>query len=144
MRVNKGASISVIRIYIGCLGAATETIDHRARNVIAALLKRLAHRNPNVQLYTLSLAESLTKNCGIQLHREIASRAFTQGLERIIQDRVCTLSVDCGWLCTRGTRIFKPKGLLNTAGELCTAGPVTPTVSGFGLTMHRLRMNAGR
>ncbi|KAK7687666.1 hypothetical protein QCA50_008881 [Cerrena zonata] len=61
--------------------------EQGARNVIAALLKRLAHRNPNVQLYTLSLCESLTKNCGIQLHREIASRAFTQGLERIIQDR---------------------------------------------------------
>ncbi|KAH8103891.1 hypothetical protein BXZ70DRAFT_1051784, partial [Cristinia sonorae] len=58
-----------------------------ARNIIAAILKRLAHRNPNVQLYTLSLAESLTKNCGVQVHREIASRAFTQGLERIITDR---------------------------------------------------------
>lgn len=59
-----------------------------ARNVIAALLKRLAHRNPNVQLYALSLAESLSKNCGIELHREIASRAFTQALEKIVTDRV--------------------------------------------------------
>jgi signal transducing adaptor molecule len=59
-----------------------------ARNVIAALLKRLAHRNPNVQLYALSLAESLTKNLGIELHREIASKAFTQGLEKIVTDRV--------------------------------------------------------
>jgi len=58
-----------------------------ARNVIAAILKRLAHRNPNVQLYTLSLSESLTKNCGIEVYREIASRAFTQGLERIVTDR---------------------------------------------------------
>ncbi|KAI0796115.1 hypothetical protein C8Q75DRAFT_710948 [Abortiporus biennis] len=58
-----------------------------ARNVIAAILKRLAHRNPNVQLYTLTLAEALTKNCGIEVHREVASRAFTQGLERIITDR---------------------------------------------------------
>jgi signal transducing adaptor molecule len=60
----------------------------RAHNVIAAVLKRLAHRNPNVQLYALSLAEALSKNCGIELHREIASRAFTQGLEKIITDRV--------------------------------------------------------
>jgi signal transducing adaptor molecule len=58
-----------------------------ARNVIAAVLKRLAHRNPNVQLYALSLAEALSKNCTIDLHREIASRAFTQGLEKIITDR---------------------------------------------------------
>ncbi|KII87126.1 hypothetical protein PLICRDRAFT_113324 [Plicaturopsis crispa FD-325 SS-3] len=61
--------------------------EQGARNVIAAVLKRLAHRNPNVQLYALSLAESLSKNCTIVLHREIASRAFTQGLEKIITDR---------------------------------------------------------
>jgi signal transducing adaptor molecule len=59
-----------------------------ARNVIAAILKRLAHRNPNVQLYSLTLSESLSKNCGKYLHTEIASRAFTQALERLITDRV--------------------------------------------------------
>ncbi|KAL0953380.1 hypothetical protein HGRIS_004619 [Hohenbuehelia grisea] len=58
-----------------------------ARNVIAAILKRLAHRNPNVQLYALTLAEALSKNCAIEVHREIASRAFTQGLEKLITDR---------------------------------------------------------
>jgi signal transducing adaptor molecule len=61
--------------------------EQGARSVIAAVLKRLAHRNPNVQLYALSLAESLSKNCGVELHREIASRAFTQCLEKIITDR---------------------------------------------------------
>lgn len=60
----------------------------RARNVIAAVLKRLAHRNANVQLYSLAVAEALSKNCGTEVHREIASRAFTQGLERIVTDRV--------------------------------------------------------
>ena len=54
------------------------------------MLKRLAHRNPNVQLYTLTLAESLSKNCGIEVHREIASRAFTQALEKLVTDRVRT------------------------------------------------------
>ncbi|KAF8877878.1 hypothetical protein BD779DRAFT_1230764 [Infundibulicybe gibba] len=58
-----------------------------AHNVIAAVLKRLAHRNPNVQLYALSLAEALSKNCAIDLKREIASRAFTQGLEKLVTDR---------------------------------------------------------
>ncbi|KAG8220769.1 hypothetical protein J3R82DRAFT_2200 [Butyriboletus roseoflavus] len=53
----------------------------------AALIKRLAHRSPNVQLYSLSLAESLSKNCRIDLHRELASRAFTQALEKLISDR---------------------------------------------------------
>lgn len=59
-----------------------------AHSVIAAVLKRLAHRNPNVQLYALSLAESLSKNLGIELHRELASKAFTQGLEKLVTDRV--------------------------------------------------------
>ncbi|KAG6899047.1 hypothetical protein C0993_001399 [Termitomyces sp. T159_Od127] len=58
-----------------------------AHNVIASILKRLAHRNPNVQLYALSLTESLSKNCDVQLHREIASKAFTQGLEKLVTDR---------------------------------------------------------
>ncbi|KNZ77254.1 Class E vacuolar protein-sorting machinery protein HSE1 [Termitomyces sp. J132] len=58
-----------------------------AHNVIASILKRLAHRNPNVQLYALSLTESLSKNCDIQLHREIASKAFTQALEKLVTDR---------------------------------------------------------
>ncbi|KAM6496502.1 hypothetical protein JOM56_006975 [Amanita muscaria] len=58
-----------------------------ARTVIAAILKRLAHRNPNVQLYALSLAEALSKNCGVEMNREIASKAFTQGLEKLITDR---------------------------------------------------------
>ncbi|KAH7922334.1 hypothetical protein BV22DRAFT_1197529 [Leucogyrophana mollusca] len=61
--------------------------EQGARNVIAALLKRMTHRSPNVQLYSLSLAESLSKNCGVELHRELASRAFTQALEKLITDR---------------------------------------------------------
>ncbi|KAI0358316.1 hypothetical protein OH77DRAFT_1587989 [Trametes cingulata] len=61
--------------------------EQGARNVIAASLKRLTHRNPNVQLYTLTLVEALSKNCGIEVHREIASRAFTQGLEKLVTDR---------------------------------------------------------
>jgi signal transducing adaptor molecule len=41
-----------------------------------------------VQLYALALTESLSKNCGAILNREIASKAFTQGLEKLIMDRV--------------------------------------------------------
>jgi len=59
-----------------------------AHQVLLALLKRLAHRNPNVQLYTLTLAEALSKNCGIEVHRELASRAWTGGLEKVVVDRV--------------------------------------------------------
>lgn len=59
-----------------------------ARNVVAAILKRLAHRTSNVQLYALSLAEALEKNCTIDFHRELASKSFTQGIEKLITDRV--------------------------------------------------------
>ena len=55
------------------------------------MLKRLTHRNANVQLYSLAVAEALSKNCGIEVHRELASRAFTQGLEKLVTDRVCTI-----------------------------------------------------
>ena len=41
-----------------------------------------------MQLYALALTESLSKNCGAILNREIASKAFTQGLEKLIMDRV--------------------------------------------------------
>ncbi|KAI0278112.1 hypothetical protein BC826DRAFT_1094745 [Russula brevipes] len=54
--------------------------------VIVAILKCFAHRNPSVQLYSLTLAELLSKNCHKPLHSEIASRAFTQVLERLITD----------------------------------------------------------
>ncbi|KZT25211.1 hypothetical protein NEOLEDRAFT_1065705 [Neolentinus lepideus HHB14362 ss-1] len=74
------------------------------RNVIAAVIKRLAHRNPNVQLYSLTLVESLQKNCGIAVHREISSRAFTQALEKLVTDRTThdkvrrrTLSLIATW-----------------------------------------------
>lgn len=58
-----------------------------AHDVVASLLKRLSHRNANVQLYTLTLAEALSKNCGIEVSRELASRAFTSGLEKLVTDR---------------------------------------------------------
>ena len=70
------------------MSGVTDAEIFSARNVIAAILKRLAHRNANVQLYTLTLAESLSKNCGLTLHRELASKAFTAGLEKLIMDRV--------------------------------------------------------
>lgn len=54
---------------------------------MASLLKRLSHRNPNVQLYTLSLTDALSKNVGLTVNREIASRAFTGGLEKLVGDR---------------------------------------------------------
>lgn len=51
------------------------------------MIKRLAHRNANVQLYALELANALSQNCGPELHRELASKAFTDALLRLAADR---------------------------------------------------------
>ncbi|KAL1960356.1 hypothetical protein VTO42DRAFT_8316 [Malbranchea cinnamomea] len=61
--------------------------DGGERDAVAAMIKRLAHRNANVQLYTLELANSLSQNCGPKLHRELASRSFTDALLRLANDR---------------------------------------------------------
>ncbi|KAI1827011.1 hypothetical protein F4861DRAFT_464601 [Xylaria intraflava] len=55
--------------------------------VVQGLIKRLAHRNANVQLYTLELANALSQNCGNPMHRELASRSFTDALLKLANDR---------------------------------------------------------
>ncbi|KAI0554050.1 hypothetical protein F4679DRAFT_394564 [Xylaria curta] len=54
---------------------------------VQGLIKRLAHRNANVQLYTLELANALSQNCGKPMHRELASRSFTDALLKLANDR---------------------------------------------------------
>ncbi|KAJ1974139.1 ESCRT-0 subunit protein hse1 [Dimargaris xerosporica] len=54
---------------------------------MAAINKRLLHRNANVVLYTLSLTEALVKNCGKTMQREVSSRAFTSTLVRVLNDK---------------------------------------------------------
>ncbi|OJD30320.1 class e vacuolar protein-sorting machinery protein hse1 [Diplodia corticola] len=61
--------------------------DSGAKDVVAALIKRMAHRNANVQLYTLELANALSQNCGLKIHKELASRSFTDALLRLANDR---------------------------------------------------------
>ncbi|CAG8976453.1 hypothetical protein HYALB_00008042 [Hymenoscyphus albidus] len=79
------------------------TEDSGAKDAVATMIKRLAHRNANVQLYTLEvryqisaqaadcaltdLANALSQNCGPKMHRELASRAFTDALLRLASDR---------------------------------------------------------
>ena len=61
--------------------------DTGAQQAVAAMIKRLAHRNANVQLYTLELANALSQNCGVRMHKELASRSFTHALLRLANDR---------------------------------------------------------
>ncbi|RMZ92393.1 hypothetical protein DV736_g373, partial [Chaetothyriales sp. CBS 134916] len=68
-----------------CDRASSQTSG--AKEAVAAMIKRLAHRNANVQLYTLELANALSQNCGEPMHRELASRSFTDALLRLAGDR---------------------------------------------------------
>ncbi|KAI9702847.1 MAG: ESCRT-0 subunit protein hse1 [Candelina mexicana] len=61
--------------------------DSGPKDVVATMIKRLAHRNANVQLYTLELANALSQNCGPKMHRELASRSFTDAMLRLANDR---------------------------------------------------------
>lgn len=64
-----------------------------ARECISAIIKRLVHRNANVVLYALTLTEALVKNCELLAKREVASRAFTTTLTRIMSDSQVHLKV---------------------------------------------------
>ncbi|CRK23942.1 hypothetical protein BN1723_003081 [Verticillium longisporum] len=57
------------------------------KEAVQSMIKRLAHRNANVQLYTLELANALSQNCGKPIHRELSSRAFTDALLKLANDR---------------------------------------------------------
>lgn len=61
--------------------------ENNARSMIAAVRGRLTHKNTNVQLYALTLADTLSKNCGNAVHHEIASRAFMQTMSKLATDR---------------------------------------------------------
>ncbi|KAJ9151211.1 Class e vacuolar protein-sorting machinery protein hse1 [Pleurostoma richardsiae] len=74
-------------------GAIMEVCDrvsgdaNGAKEAVQSMIKRLAHRNANVQLYTLEVANALSQNCGKPMHRELSSRAFTEALLKLANDR---------------------------------------------------------
>ncbi|KAI7846756.1 hypothetical protein BDC45DRAFT_528345 [Circinella umbellata] len=59
-------------------------ISDQIRNAMRSLHKRLQHKNPNVQMATLSLTDTCLKNGGDQFVREIASREFMEGISSIV------------------------------------------------------------
>ena len=61
--------------------------DSGPKDVVGAMIKRLAHRNANVQLYTLELANALSQNCGMGVYRELASRSWTDAMLRLAGER---------------------------------------------------------
>ncbi|KAJ3118650.1 ESCRT-0 subunit protein hse1 [Phlyctochytrium bullatum] len=57
-----------------------DSSESAAREAIQILSKRIAHRNVNVALYSLTVANALVQNCGITVHREVSSRLFLDSL----------------------------------------------------------------
>ncbi|KAF8967806.1 ESCRT-0 subunit protein hse1 [Entomortierella lignicola] len=64
-----------------------DEIVSTGRDCLAAIQKRLINKNANVVLYSLTLCESLAKNCGLKAQREISSRAFTSLLVKTLNEK---------------------------------------------------------
>ncbi|KAI3676193.1 hypothetical protein L1987_85794 [Smallanthus sonchifolius] len=58
-----------------------------AKDVVKALKKRLQHKNPNVQLLSLTLLETMVKNCGENVHFQIADRNLLPEMIKIVKKK---------------------------------------------------------
>lgn len=114
MRQGHGRGVRVRQLSFAPPGSGEVLADdddglQSAKDVVASLIKRLAHRNANVQLYTLEvgchilcrmgvpiillimvnqLANALSQNCESKMHRELSSRSFTDAMLRLASERV--------------------------------------------------------
>ncbi|MFS7945847.1 putative VHS domain, GAT domain, GAT domain superfamily protein [Helianthus anomalus] len=58
-----------------------------AKDVAKALKKRLQHKNPHVQLLSLTLLETMVKNCGEHVHIQIAERGILPEMIKIVKKK---------------------------------------------------------
>ncbi|KAK9069992.1 hypothetical protein SSX86_010390 [Deinandra increscens subsp. villosa] len=58
-----------------------------AKDHIRAVRSRLQHRNPNVQLLSLTLLETIMKNCSERVHVQIAERKMLQEMIKIVRKK---------------------------------------------------------
>ncbi|XP_006647153.1 TOM1-like protein 9 [Oryza brachyantha] len=59
----------------------------QAKDVVKYLKKRIAHKNPKVQLLALTLLETMTKNCGDIVHMHVAERDILHEMVKIVKKR---------------------------------------------------------
>ncbi|XP_022663251.1 hepatocyte growth factor-regulated tyrosine kinase substrate-like isoform X2 [Varroa destructor] len=57
--------------------------DSDPKAALSAVKKKLASKNPNVTLLALHCLESMVKNCGHPIHKEVATQAFMDDLKEI-------------------------------------------------------------
>ncbi|KAJ2709505.1 ESCRT-0 subunit protein hse1, partial [Coemansia spiralis] len=61
--------------------------SERAQQCFEVVNERVMHRNANVVLYTMTLVQSMVENCGQGVRQQVASRAFTTTLTRVLNDK---------------------------------------------------------
>ncbi|OEL23473.1 hypothetical protein BAE44_0015510 [Dichanthelium oligosanthes] len=59
----------------------------QTKDVVKAVKKRLQHKDPKVQFFTLTLLETMMKNCGEHVHFEVVDQHVLQEMVKIIQKR---------------------------------------------------------
>ncbi|KAI9261133.1 hypothetical protein BY458DRAFT_576088 [Sporodiniella umbellata] len=63
------------------------------KDAMRSLKERLSHKNPNVQLATLSLVDTCVKNSGDMFLREVATREFMDSLVSVLKSSACNVDV---------------------------------------------------
>ncbi|XP_059462571.1 TOM1-like protein 6 [Corylus avellana] len=59
----------------------------QAKDVVKAVKKRLQHKNPRVQLLSLTLLETMVKNCGDYVHFQIAEKKILEEMIKIVKKK---------------------------------------------------------
>ncbi|KAJ6369240.1 hypothetical protein OIU78_001576 [Salix suchowensis] len=59
----------------------------QAKDVVKALKRRLQHKSPRVQLLSLTLLETMVKNCGDYVHFQIAERNILGEMVKIVKKK---------------------------------------------------------
>ena len=60
----------------------------RGKDALAKIQRRLFDRNPRVVLYTLSLLETMVKNCGAPVQSAVATKPFMDEFRRLIRGSI--------------------------------------------------------
>ena len=64
-----------------------------AQDSVRTLRRRLRHTNPKVQLLCLTLADTLVRRCGLEMHLQIASKDFMTDMQALVSG-LQTIMVD--------------------------------------------------
>ncbi|GLJ29508.1 hypothetical protein SUGI_0581680 [Cryptomeria japonica] len=73
-----------------------DIINHdpgQAKDVVKAVKKRLGNKNPKIQLLSLTLLETLIKNCGEYVHMQVADRDVLHEMVKLVKKKNADLHV---------------------------------------------------